>query len=712
MLLRTPLACLALVVSSAAPPEPAATARGAEDATALVGGTVHTMLPGEAPRVATVLIEGEVVVAVGTDLELPAGCVRVDVSGKHVVPALIDGYVNFDTQHDLLYTLAGIGAVRDVGGDHVTLTHAKAPGARARALGPHLLTAGAVLDGDPPSSGSAVILRSPEMVDELVPILVDEGVDFLSIMPGLPADIHARIVAFAHEQTLDVWGPLLPALTLEQCAASGQDGLHFLDGLRPTTVGWEIVQPSAFRSAGQLLVDADMPLVPMMRASAVHLEDQATWPDVSSVLALLSPDYSVWWQNELNVRARALNAEAVERGTRMLQKRAAALKVLFDVGVRLIPGSGAAQPWLLPGRALHRELELWQAAGIPAADVLRAATYEAARSFGLDGQYGTIQSGAVASLIVANTDPSVDVRALTDIDRIVVRGRVLEGADLDDLLATVVATQDEKREAFNSVEEVQPPSVPADAVVVLSGLARTTSFGLRMRTERFVVARLVDGSLSFAGRVRYSPHVDGPREMLISQTLRDGKLQAAEILLKRGDVALRMECGWYANSWRMRRTAGKELLATESAPERPFVVDAGSVTTLLVLGQVDVRDRFPILTLHSGLEPEMANWALELDGAGQHQVRTHVGRLAFRFDQVGAPEIGLELIGQRVIETKLVESDAFGGPGVPLPVSKRRAIEERRAAAADAAAEAAARVDAGEPSDAQEPAESDGQDGG
>ena len=45
---------------------------------------------------------------------------------------------------------------------------------RDRALGPVLLTAGALLDGDPPGSAEAAVLRTPESVDALVPILVED----------------------------------------------------------------------------------------------------------------------------------------------------------------------------------------------------------------------------------------------------------------------------------------------------------------------------------------------------------------------------------------------------------------------------------------------------------------------------------------------------------------------------------------------------------
>ncbi|HED67099.1 MAG TPA: hypothetical protein ENJ09_16270, partial [Planctomycetes bacterium] len=111
-------------------------------ALALVGAVCHTQVAGEEPAVRTVLLRGERIVAVGTDLELPPGTETLDLTGKHLFPALIDGLVNFDPAHDLLYTATGVGFVRDIGGDPTRLLLQRDPEERARALGPSLATAG------------------------------------------------------------------------------------------------------------------------------------------------------------------------------------------------------------------------------------------------------------------------------------------------------------------------------------------------------------------------------------------------------------------------------------------------------------------------------------------------------------------------------------------------------------------------------------------
>lgn len=58
---------------------------------ALVGGTIHTV-SGETISNGTILFDAGKIVAVGTEVPIPAGAMQVDIAGKHVYPALIHSY--------------------------------------------------------------------------------------------------------------------------------------------------------------------------------------------------------------------------------------------------------------------------------------------------------------------------------------------------------------------------------------------------------------------------------------------------------------------------------------------------------------------------------------------------------------------------------------------------------------------------------------------
>lgn len=96
----------------------------------------------------------------------------------------------------------------------------------------------------------------------------------------------------------------------------------------------------------------------------------------------------------------------------------------LDAGVDVLLGSDMPPFWGFEGTsAVVRELEHMQAGGLPAADVVRAATSAPARWLGAD-DLGTLTPGAWADLIAMPADPTTDVSALRGID-LVMRGGVV-----------------------------------------------------------------------------------------------------------------------------------------------------------------------------------------------------------------------------------------------------------------------------------------------
>jgi imidazolonepropionase-like amidohydrolase len=81
------------------------------------------------------------------------------------------------------------------------------------------------------------------------------------------------------------------------------------------------------------------------------------------------------------------------------------VRVFHERGVLITAGTDLLNPWMTPGVAFHRELELLVAAGIPALDVLSIATRNGAQALGILDETGTIKAGKRADFIVLRGDP-------------------------------------------------------------------------------------------------------------------------------------------------------------------------------------------------------------------------------------------------------------------------------------------------------------------
>jgi hypothetical protein len=677
------LACALLaaaVQEQAKPPEPAA-----PRALLLRGATLHSMLPGDPPRVADVRIEEGRIRALGPAAASGSEPEVLELAGKHLVPGLIDAHVNFDPQHDALYLAAGVTLVRDLGGDHHALHVERASERRDRVPGPALLTAGAALDGDPPAAASAVVLRNPDAAESYLPILFQEGVDFLSVLPGLPEASWRKAIELAHAKELPVFGPRPANVSLADALAAGQDGFHALDSLLPPGVLWDGVAAGVLDDAIAALARAKKPLVPLLQASAARLDDQESDPARAALAGLLAPSYEAWWRAELAQRKPYLEPERRALGELALEKQAHALRALYDAGARLLAGSGAPQPWLLPGTALHQELRQWTRAGIPTRAVLELATRGAAEALGLAGERGTLAVGAWADILVLDQDPSEDLGRLLDPAWVIVRGRALGRAAIAARLEGLGKHQAAVRSALATPVEVAPPPQAEEGHLLLEGTVEHATLGLRLSTERYRVVRLANDALLFTTRIVYPGTAEAPgRELTLEQFVRAGRLQQVHAVLQEAGKVLEHDGLWTANTWRMQsRLDGQVISSPAPFREQPVCVDAGSVTALLILGQTPLDDVIRVVELHPGFDAEPVNWSLALDEEGNHRVRTHVGFKAFRLDGIGALEWGLTKVGTGVIEVHRLSSSAFGGAGLP-------ALEEHRARAPNAAEDPAA----------------------
>ncbi len=103
--------------------------------------------------------------------------------------------------------------------------------------------------------------------------------------------------------------------------------------------------------------------------------------------------------------------------------------------VRLLVGSDAWNPYVMPGFGLHREMELLALQGLSPLAVLRAATLGAAEYLGATDSLGTVARGKLADLVLLDADPLQDIGNVRRIHAVVADGRLLVRQDLDDLLA-------------------------------------------------------------------------------------------------------------------------------------------------------------------------------------------------------------------------------------------------------------------------------------
>jgi imidazolonepropionase-like amidohydrolase len=92
------------------------------------------------------------------------------------------------------------------------------------------------------------------------------------------------------------------------------------------------------------------------------------------------------------------------------------LRRAMKAGVPIAAGSDNYVDFHMPqGIAAKHNLFAYAEAGMPPAQVLQAATINAARLLGREGQLGIVKKGAVADIIAVEGDPAADIAAIAQV---------------------------------------------------------------------------------------------------------------------------------------------------------------------------------------------------------------------------------------------------------------------------------------------------------
>ncbi|MCE9595024.1 MAG: amidohydrolase family protein [Planctomycetes bacterium] len=627
---------------------------------AIVGASVHT-LDGSPAKVATVLIDGGKIVAVGADVAIPDGARRIEAAGLHLLPGLIDGYAGHDPEQDLLYTAAGVTTVVDHGNELSRIFEQRSSRARDVVPGPHIVTAGAVIDGLPPATTAALVAQNETDVQNILKTLVEQDpeqrVDFFAFESSLSIPAWKKLIELGHAQKMLVWGPGPKDAKLAEIVASGQDGLLFLDHFAPADGQWPNLDLATLDDVVADLARRKVAIVPLLRGIGRLAES----PEKQvGELEYLSPSFAGQWATEWQMRRKVTDADYKAKAGRVLEKQRALVKKLFEAGVVLVPASGAPRPWLTPGAGLVRELVEWQAAGLPASAVLAAATRGNAARFGLAETCGAIAVGLAADLVLVRSDPELAAANLTDVEGVCVRGRYLARADLDAKRTALHATQQSALDAATAPLQIAEPDLPA-GTRLLEGYSETASEGVRTAGERWAVVAEAGGATVFAGR-RFVPgaggHVDV--EVALTQRVVEGALDSFRIDLKSGTHHLAVRGQWVAGQMRVERTLDGAHVDTKSTAERVGCVDVDSVTSYMLLARFEKREKLIALRFHAGLELEVVSWQHSVDPQGWQIYRTPSGGRAAELTAKGSLSRLLVQQGSGQVETRTI---AGNGPG-------------------------------------------------
>jgi imidazolonepropionase-like amidohydrolase len=466
-----------------------ATAARADPPLAVTDVTVIDATGGPARHGMTVLIAGDRIAAVRASrrVELPPETEIVDGRGRFLIPGLSDLHVHLTNEPDQTVTrdwmtpmlLAhGVTLVRDMGGDWERIQALRREIEAGTLRGPRIVAAGPFVDGpgfveDP--------VRTVEEARRRVEERARLGVDFIKVQANLGPESYRAVLAEAKRQGLTVAGHVPVAVSAFEVARSGQRSIEHSSPIlagdggvllgcssREEELRGELValeRDSAAAGADREKVRA------RTRELQTRMLDTYDAKRCASLAALLRRK-SVWfvptqiWARRLapldaadGIDPLAAVLMPASRRARFVERRAAAIEqtseetfalrrriatttrtlvgTLHRLGVPILAGTDAMDGDVLPGLALHQELEMMVSSGLDPLEALQSATRDAALYLGEGRTRGTIEQGKVADLVLLDADPLEDITNTRRIRAVIAGGKLLSAADRQKLLDEV-----------------------------------------------------------------------------------------------------------------------------------------------------------------------------------------------------------------------------------------------------------------------------------
>ena len=111
----------------------------------------------------------------------------------------------------------------------------------------------------------------------------------------------------------------------------------------------------------------------------------------------------------------------------------------YRAGVPVMVGTDANDSFVFVGSSVHDELDELIRAGLSPAQALDAATRSGAAFLGRTNEFGAVQAGRAADLVLLDANPLDDIRNIRRIHAVLLNGRYLARTALDSLLSAAEA---------------------------------------------------------------------------------------------------------------------------------------------------------------------------------------------------------------------------------------------------------------------------------
>ncbi len=353
----------------------------------------------------------------------------IDGTGKFLIPGLSDMQVHFYTHYKRdakLFLANGVTLINNIGEQNSLNYHIKEKISK-NSISPEVVTTSPILDGYRNPWLASLPVKTVTQAEKLLKLYKKQGYKYIAVYPNLNEIVYKKILKLSHQLDLKVVGYIPNKINTINIFEASSYKPHLIAGFD------KIIKIQNQQDILKVLNLSNKNIIwhcPTLSNIYNHfnMKDYQKNPPESTkyVISIYSYDWIKKHQTSYS--------KSVEKS---YEQRIKYILSIVDKKL-IISGTGANNPFIVPGFSLHKEFEYLKKAGLSNYEILKTSTINAAHYLGYEDRLGTIEIGKEADLIILDKNPLENISNTKSIYAVINNGFFYNSKKLKSLLKSCI----------------------------------------------------------------------------------------------------------------------------------------------------------------------------------------------------------------------------------------------------------------------------------